>query len=537
MTTLYGLVENAPSHATCLRFGGSDVTYGDLRERVQRVAGGLQNNGLRRGDTVAVWLPNVAEWLVIVLACARSGLQVLSINLRMGPNEIGDFVARTGSKAIIYCEAHAGKNNGALLASIEHSQLSSLRLAITLDHVPSVLPHVASIDYDSLLQGSLGADLAASQDPCVVFSSSGTTSRPKLIQHSQERVVRQVRAIARTLHLLEPDAKVYAGVPFCGAFGFTAAFSALAGHCSISLDETFDAERVIDTLDTHEITNMFGTNDMLERMLDVAGRSWTPRTLRTFSHANFTPGLDALPGRAEQQGVKLRGCFGMSETLALFAAQPQDAALDRRAESGGVPTCPLARVRVRDVSTGELLGIDAEGELEIHTPNLMLGYLGDQEATVRSITSDGFFKTGDVARLTEDGGFTHVSRIGDVIRVAGFLVNPLEIEDAAVKFPNLSACQVVEVTTPQGSRPVAFVIGRAGYVHDEAALIAHCKARLAIFKVPVRFFEVTEFPVTSGPNGTKVRKNELREEAQIRIAQKWRDETSEPTTLDRTLGG
>jgi fatty-acyl-CoA synthase len=514
MTALYSLIEAAPAESICLQTDNAVLTYGAFRDRVRRLSGGLQRHGLRRGDGVAVWLPNTIDWLVAALAFARAGIQVLGINIRFGPSEIGDFISRATCKALVYAPRHAGKDYDAVLRCIPEEQLRSLEMAVTLGSPSRVLANVRSFNFDELATGEAdGEEQAQGADPCIVFSSSGTTSRPKLIIHSQERLARHAMDVVRAFPLRGPGARVLVGVPFCGAFGYTVALAGLAGHCSITAPESFDAKLVVEMLDGHGITHMFGTNDMLQRMLDVAGLAWRPRTLQTFAHANFTPGLTALPARAEAQGVHLRGCFGMSETFALFATQPADAPLSRRAESGGIPNCQSAAVRVRNLETGELQPAGRQGELEIFSPNVMLGYLGDEAGTAKAFTEDGFFRTGDLAYLNDDGGFTHLSRIGDVIRVGGFLVNPLEIEETAIQVPGLTACQVVEVQTAQGSRPVAFVIGESGYRHDEAALIAFCKSRLAVFKVPVRFFEVDEFPVISGPNGTKVKKAELRQQA------------------------
>jgi fatty-acyl-CoA synthase len=518
MSTLYSLLAGAPADAPCLRTGDLILTYGEFRDRVRRAAGGLQRAGLSRGDCLALWLPNTSDWLVLAFACARSGINVLSVNLRFGPNEIGDFIARAQCKAIAYAPRYAGKDHEALLAAIDPAQLATVRVAVTSDGARSGLEGRTTLALQDLLAGDPdGDELAQGTDPCIVFSSSGTTSKPKLIVHSQERTAQHARDVAPVLGLDAPDARGFLGVPFCGAFGYAVAISCFAGACCISVEEAFDPRRAVELLDAHRITNMFGTNDMLDRMIDVATPHWKPAHLRTVVHANFTPGLHQLPPKAEAHGLPLRGAFGMSEIFGLFSNQRPDAPLARRAESGGVPNCPTAKVRVRNPDTGVLLPVGEHGELEIYTPNVMVGYLGDEAATKKAFTEDGYLKTGDLGYDNGDGGFTHLSRMGDTIRIGGFLVNPLEIEETAMQVPGLAACQVVEVEAAQSTRPVAFVIGQPGYRHDEAALIAHCKARLAIFKVPVRFWEVKEFPVTVGPNGTKVRKTELRQDAQARL--------------------
>ncbi|GAB3627519.1 AMP-binding protein [Pandoraea terrae] len=514
MTTLYDLVANAPPNSPCVRVGDENVTYGEFRDRVRRVAGGLQRHGLRRGDCVALWFPNTVDWLVVAMACARSGLPVLCLNPRLGPLEIGDFIARARCKAIVLAASHGGKDNLALLSGVDAIKLAGLRLAVTQEGPPECIAGLASVSLPELASGEFdGEEQASGNDVCIIFSSSGTTSRPKLIQHSQKAAAAHAADVASAFGIQGGRARVYAGAPFCGAFGFTVAMGALAGHSAVVADERFDARDAVNTLDAERITHMFGTNEMLQRMLDAAGDGWRPQTLETFAHANFTPGLDTLPARAEAQGVRLRGCFGMSETFALFAAQPADGTLQRRVGTGGIPICREAKVRVRDLSSGQLLEAGEHGELEFYTPNLMLGYVGDEEATRRAITDDGFLRTGDVGYMGSDGGFTQLSRMGDVIRIGGYLVNPLEIEAVVSTYPGISACQVVEVPTEQGPRPVAFVTGHQGYRHDEPGLIAFLKVRLATFKVPVRFFEVPEFPVATGPNGTKVLKRELREQA------------------------
>jgi len=142
-----------------------------------------------------------------------------------------------------------------------------------------------------------------------------------------------------------------------------------------------------------------------------------------------------------------------------------------------------------------------------------VGYDGDPEATAAAFTADGWFRTGDLARLDGDGGFTFVGRQGDLLRLSGFLVSPLEIEERILELPGIAAAQVVEATSPQGSRPVAFVVLAPGVSLDEAAVIAHCRAGLAAFKAPVRVVALAEFPNVIGPNGLKIQRARLQDMA------------------------
>jgi fatty-acyl-CoA synthase len=186
----------------------------------------------------------------------------------------------------------------------------------------------------------------------------------------------------------------------------------------------------------------------------------------------------------------------------------------RRKLGGGLPTSPLGHVRVRDPETGELLGPGQPGALECAGPSLMVGYYGNEAATAQAMTADGYVRTGDLAELDGRGGFTFLSRMGDVLRLSGFLVNPLEIETHIQKLPAIADCQTIAVPRPDGVRAVSFVILKPGAALDEAAAIAHCKRGLANYKVPLRVFAVDDFPKTPSPNGFKIQRGKLREMAE-----------------------
>ena len=144
----------------------------------------------------------------------------------------------------------------------------------------------------------------------------------------------------------------------------------------------------------------------------------------------------------------------------------------------------------------------------------MVGYYGNDAATADTLTQDGYVRTGDLAELDGKGGFTFLGRMGDVLRLSGFLVNPLEIESHIQSIPGISACQTIAVPRPDGVRAVSFVILEAGAALDEAAIIAHCKRGLANYKVPMRVFPIGDFPKTPSPNGFKIQRAKLREMAE-----------------------
>jgi fatty-acyl-CoA synthase len=177
-----------------------------------------------------------------------------------------------------------------------------------------------------------------------------------------------------------------------------------------------------------------------------------------------------------------------------------------------------AAVRVRDPDTGRLLGLGESGELEMRGPSLMREYFGDEAASRAALSEDGFVRTGDLGRLLDDGSFLFEARMGDVLRLSGFLVAPAEIEAHLQRHPSIDGAQVVGVSTAAGLKPVAFVTRRKGARFDEAELTAHCAAGLARYKVPTRILAIEAFPTTMSPNGRKIRKAELRERASALLA-------------------
>jgi len=143
----------------------------------------------------------------------------------------------------------------------------------------------------------------------------------------------------------------------------------------------------------------------------------------------------------------------------------------------------------------------------------MKEYFGDRAATAAALTADGYVRTGDLAHLLDDGSFVFEGRMGDVLRLSGFLVAPAEIESCLQQHPSIDGAQVVGVSTPAGLRPVAFVTLRRGASFEESEVAAHCAAGLARYKQPVRIVAVDAFPTTMSANGMKVQKAKLRDQA------------------------
>src|SRR5690606_20888220 len=188
---------------------------------------------------------------------------------------------------------------------------------------------------------------------------------------------------------------------------------------------------------------------------------------------------------AESAGITLVGLYGSSELQALVAAQPHDAPLIERQLAGGKLAAPEARVRARDTRSGIILPHGEIGEIEIKSPSLMKGYLNNEEATRSAVDAEGYFRTGDLGHTLDEQSFIFHAREGDFLRLSGFLVNPVEIEQFIETLAGVTACQVVGVVHEGKTVPVAFVVAETGATLTEQTIISQCKTSLAQFKVPV----------------------------------------------------
>ena len=298
----------------------------------------------------------------------------------------------------------------------------------------------------------------------------------------------------------------------------SAVLAFLAGGATIHVLDTFDAAPALRMLTEHGITHAFGSDEMFRRILALTDALRPLPQAQVCGFAAFEPGWRELAAAAEARGVPLYGLYGSSELQALFSIGRSSAPFADRIECGGWPMSPQMVVRVRDTQTGELVAPGVAGELEVQSPWRFLGYFRNAEATAEAITSDGFFRTGDVGQVRGDGSFIYETRAGDAMRLGGFLVSPGEIEDQLKSCAGVGDAQVVAVEIKGQARCAAFVIPDHGAPPTEAALIAHVRERLAGYKVPARIFFIDQFPVTESANGVKIQRARLRSMAMETIA-------------------
>lgn len=500
------------------------ISYGDLEAMVARVAGGLAALGLRAGDRLALWLPNVPAWLVLYLAAARLGLLVVAVNTRFRASEVADILGRSGAKALALWPGFKGIDFPAILGEVPADALGALETVITYDEGEAVPYRIAgerAVRYADLEGSSPASALPALSPsaPSILFTTSGTTRAPKFVLHSHGSVVAHARDVAPSFGYVGPDKMMLQALPLCGVFGFSQATATLAAGRPLVMLSAFDAREAARLIEHHRITGFNGADEMFLRIIEAAeveGHSLA--SLKLCGYAAFVNAQGAAVIKAgDRHGLTFIGLYGMSEVQALYARQPEAAPPDRRALAGGIPVSPRARVRVRDPENGRLLPPGQAGELELFGPSRFAEYWNDAAATAKTITEDGFVRSGDLGYLTEDGGFVFLTRMDDSLRLGGFLVNPAEIESFIESQPGITGCQVVGVDGPRGTQPVGFVTLAAGGAFDEAALRGCCMEAMAKYKVPVRLFPLDAFPLTTSPNGLKIQRAKLRATAEAKL--------------------
>jgi fatty-acyl-CoA synthase len=504
------------SDEPALIFGEETLAFAQLEEHSSRLAGGLAELGVEPGDKVGVWLPNTFAWVELEFALARLGAVAVAINTRFRAHEVQDILPRSGARVLVLWPGFKDIDFLSIVADLDVGQIPELETLVllesersTLDETPFAGRRIAI--YENLLaHHRLEEDFGRPEAPCIAFTSSGTTSAPKLILHAQQGISAHSRAVAEAFSYRDPDRVVLGMLPFCGVFGFNTVMGVIAAGRPTVLMPVFDGADAVRLIETHKVTHTNGSDEMLHRILSAATPPTRISSLREAGFASFSGDPKRLVAEGDALGKTFFQVYGSSEVQALMARQPTGADAERRALGGGVPVSEEIDVRVRDRETGELLPMEASGELEIRGPNVMIGYVNNPKAQKENLTDDGYVRTGDLGYLTEDG-FVYLTRLGDTLRLSGFLVSPREIEAYLEGLSGVAAAQVVGVSTEQGVRPVAFVIGEEDHELDESEIINRCREGMAKFKVPKRVIALSDFPKVDSPNGPKVQRSKLRE--------------------------
>jgi fatty-acyl-CoA synthase len=492
-----GLVDEYGAAEALVEPEGHGISFAGLEGRVADLAGLLRAEGLGRGDRLASMVPNGILSFELALAAARLGAITIGVNTRYRAADLRHVLERGRPRLLVSTTDFLGLDFPATVADA----------LVGLPHPPRVQ---WTTDIAARRSGAPPVldDGAQPADLLVAFTTSGTTGLPKLAAHDHATTVRHLQAAARSLEV-GPGATGLLVLPFCGTFGFVTSLSLLAGGARVVVPDRFDASAAAELVDRFGVTHLNGSDDML---LAVMGQGRPLSTWRHGVQAEFTGQGAAVTTRAQAGGARITGVYGSSETFALLARWSPDQPVAQRCRIGGVPADAATEVRAVDTTTGAVLTAGQVGELQFRGPSVLSGYLEDARTRPPDLLPGGWLRTGDLGFVDPDGGFVHLARMNDALRLAGFLVDPSEIEQHLLAHAGVTGAQVVGTVTT-GGRQVAVAFVTADGEVGEPDLIAHCRAGLANYKVPVRIIALDAFPTVDGANGVKVRKEVLRQRA------------------------
>ena len=502
--------------------GGQTVSYVGFDQGVSRTAAWLAAQGVGPGDRVGVWLVNRLEWLYLLFAAEQLGATVVAINTRYRSSEL-QYILERSSARLLVMQLHFNRIDFSdVLAGVDQIRLPALeRIALVDGTSQATLPaciHGRPTVRFALPGEGLTSRAEAFNREVILFTTSGTTKGPKLVRHTSATLSTHVAAVATEYGLTAPGAQLLAALPMCGVFGLDSVLGAIAGGAPVVLMELFDGEQAARLLTQQRITHCFGSDEMFRRIGEAAQGPQPFPHARVFGFASFGANTQEMAALLEHRGFPLLGLYGSSEVQALFSLQKLSLPLEERIKGGGYPAMGTrVTVRARNPETGEICPHGTSGEIEIHSPASFIGYLNNEEATQAAFTADSFFRTGDLGYTRDDGSFVYQTRMGDTLRLGGFLVDPTEIESALAEEPGIQGAQVVGIELALQPRVAAFVI--ADDNTDLQAVLESLRGRLASFKVPARIWPVREFPSTASANGTKVQRVRLRQMAQERLDQ------------------
>lgn len=549
-------------NATMLIQEDQHISYLQFEQLVQETEVWLVQQGVKRGDHVAVWLINRVEWLAIFFALARLGATLVAVNTKYRSHEVQYILANSHAQFLILQLNFRKIDFAQVVEGVEASALPHLKTIMMVDaddNTPATLLNRPAVRFlpklaltsgavsgqqgcaaklmahpedtiDATPQGrktgaqinaQLATDALALEDlPVIFFTTSGTTKGPKLVVHTQKTLSEHVRHIAAGYQFGAPGDALLTALPLCGVYGLDSALAAIAARMPVVLMDFFDVASASQLIKQHHITHIFGSDEMLRRFAEQNPEPIAFTSLKLFGFAAFSARFIELAQELIPRGFPMRGLYGSSEVHSLFSAQHPELPLEERVLGGGTPAAgALASVRVRDPDTLELCAAGLSGELEIKAPTLFKGYFNNSEATAQAFTEDGYFKTGDLGYLRGDGSFVYQSRMGDTMRLGGFLVDPAEIEDVLAAQPDIESAQVVGVEINGQPRAVAFAIAKNKQCPpDTSATLKGVAKTLAAFKIPAHLWFVDEFPTTASANGQKFQRVKLRELALEKLA-------------------
>jgi long-chain acyl-CoA synthetase len=478
-----------------VRLGEVELTYAQLDELSARLATLLGERGVEPGDRVGVMLPNVLDFPIAYYGVLRAGAVVVPMNVLLKRREIAFYLEDSGAKLLLAWHGFCAEaRDGAADAGAELIEIEPVAFAELLDGFEPA-PALAA---------------TAEEDTAVILYTSGTTGKPKGAELTHANLFRNADVSSRTTSEIAAGDVVFGGLPLFHSFGQTVSMNAslMVGAC-LTLVPKFDPGEALETIERDKVTHFYGVPTMYGALLHHPERErYDTSTLRTCITGGASMPVEVLRGFEQAFGAIVLEGYGLSETSPVSSSNHPD----RERKPGSIGT-PLEGVEMRVVDEDDNEVAQGEvGEIVIRGHNIMKGYWQRPDATAEAMRG-GWFHSGDMAKVDEEGYFYIVDRKKDLIIRGGYNVYPREVEEVLYEHPKIREAAVVGVPHEQWGEE----IGAAVVLHDGEQLepdevSAYVKERIAAYKYPRLVWFLDELP--KGPTG-KILKREIEPPAAV----------------------
>lgn len=446
------------------------LTFSEVVERIRCAAGAFADLGVEKGDRVAIWAPNSAEWIIAAFGLLTAGGVLVPVNTRFKADEAGDIITRSKAKAVLVQKGFLGQDYTA----------------------PAGIP-VIDLKSDFLAGGSPFACAVGGTDIADVIFTSGTTGRPKGAMMNHRQTLRMYEEWATLADLRQGDRYLQIN-PYFHTFGLKAGLitSFLRGATMLPV-AVFDVDAVVNLVERERVTMLPGPPTLYHSLLTVGDKAKLSTLRAGVTGAADIPVELVRRIHGELPFQTLMTGYGLTEAGNVTLSRPGDSFEDV-ATTAGLP-CDGVEVRIAD-----------DGEVLVRGYGVMQGYLDDPEGTAAAIDTDGWLHTGDLGRLDAAGRLRIDGRKKDMFIVGGFNAYPAEIEGYLLEHPAVAQAAVIGVPDDRlGQVGKAFVVAKTRVSEDD--LLIWCRERMAGFKAPRSIQFLDELPL----NATgKVMKDQLR---------------------------
>lgn len=493
---LHPWVETQPN-AVALRDAAMSLTYGELEQETERMAQRLEEQQVRPGDRVLLVGENCVALCVLFLALSKIDAWTIVVNARLTPREIGQFNSHSGARRVLYL-CHVSPD-----AQAHATQAGAVPFPSTLGSI-EIGPLAEDVDAEPCY-----AD-PAKQVAAMVYTS-GTTGSPKGVMLTHSNMI-FVATSARDIRNLRSEDVVYGVLPMAHVVGLSTQFlGAISAGSTLFLEPRFTPEGAVKALAVNGVTIFTGVPALYARMLEWArkrgGRIQAPNLrLITVAGSPLTPSLKAEVER--ELSLPLQNGYGLTETAPTIA---QTGIGGNRTDCSVGAPIPGVNVRIVD-SEGREVPPGEVGELWASGPGVMKGYYKNDALTASVLNDEGWFNTGDMARMGPDGALFISGRTKELIIRSGFNVYPLEVEQVLNAYPAVVQSAVVGREVEDNEEVIAFVETREGVEFDLSDLRSYLRNHLSPYKQPSEIRLLRSLP--SAPNG-KPLKHVLRELAKL----------------------